>query len=147
MIASTEVAEVRVSLSDQELLQSGLNTSLENVSVNIRSEEMNEITWQGKVKQIEAQRDSRTLMNYVIIEVDQPFSQQQMALRFNTFVTVEFAGQKLFGVYPINREYLLLNNRIKLLDSQSKLMIQDLEQKLLFRSFYYSYHLLQCQQT
>ena len=127
MIASTEVAEIRVSLSDQELLQSGLNNSKENVTVKISSEELNDISWLGKVKQIEVQRDARTLMNYVIIEVERPFTQQQMALRFNTFVTVEFAGQKLLGVYPVNREFMLLNNRIKLLDSQSMLMIQDLE--------------------
>ncbi len=91
------------------------------------AEEINDMKWQGKVKQIEAQRDSRTLMNYVIIEVEQPFTQQEMALRFNTFVTVEFAGKLLLGVYPINREYMLLNNRIKLLDSDLKLVIQDVD--------------------
>ena len=127
MIASTEVAEIRVSLSDTQLMQSGLNNSVENVQVSINSQEINSITWQGKVKQIEAQRDSRTLMNYAIIEVLKPFTQQAMALRFNTFVTVEFAGEKLLNVYPINREYMLLNSRLKLLDSESKLDIYDVE--------------------
>jgi hypothetical protein len=127
MIASTEVAEIRVALSDQQLVQSGLNGSIENVQVSIGSEEINGIKWQGKVKQIEAQRDSRTLMNYVIIEVKQPFAQQEMALRFNTFVTVEFAGETLLGVYPINREFMLLNNRLKVVDSDMRLVIQDVE--------------------
>ena len=127
MIASTEVAEIRVALSDQQLVESGLNDSIGNVQVSIGSEEINGIKWQGKVKQIEAQRDSRTLMNYVIIEVEQPFLQQEMALRFNTFVTVEFAGETLLGVYPINREFMLLNNRLKVLDSDMRLVIQDVE--------------------
>jgi RND family efflux transporter MFP subunit len=112
MIASTEVAEIRVALSDKQLSQSGLNDSIENVQVSIGSEEINDIKWRGKVKQIEAQRDSRTLMNYVIVEVEQPFLQQKMALRFNTFVTVEFAGKKLLSVYQVDREWVLLDNKI-----------------------------------
>ena len=63
MIASTEVAEIRISLSDKQLSQSGLNYLVEVVQVSISSEEINDIKWQGKVKNIEAQRDSRTLMN------------------------------------------------------------------------------------
>ncbi len=126
-IASTEVAEIRVSLSDEQLIQSGLSDSSENTQVSINSEELKDIQWIGKVKQIEAQRDSRTLMNYVVIEIEQPFTQQEMALRFNTFVTVEFAGKNLVGVFPINREFMLLNNRIKLLDSELKLNIQDVK--------------------
>jgi len=126
-IASTEVAEIRVSLSDEQLIQSGLSDSIQNTQVSISSEELKDIQWIGKVKQIEAQRDSRTLMNYVIIEIEQPFTQQEMALRFNTFVTVEFAGKNLVGVFPINREFMLLNNRIKLLDSDLKLNIQEVK--------------------
>jgi len=127
MIASIEVAEIRVSLSDDQLIQSGLNNSLDDLKVRIKSEEVENIEWLGTVKHIEAQRDSRTLMNYVIIEVEQPFNQQQMALRFNTFVTVEFEGEKLLGVYPINRQYMLLNDRIKILDSEMKLVIQNVK--------------------
>ncbi|MFK8011845.1 MAG: efflux RND transporter periplasmic adaptor subunit [Marinicellaceae bacterium] len=126
-IASTEIAEIRVSLSDEQLIQSGLNQSFDNLQVTVRSEEIEGVEWQGKVKQIEAQRDSRTLMNYVVIEVNQPFKQQSMALRFNTFVTVRFAGNKLLNVFPINREYMLLNNKVKLLDPQSKLFIKQVE--------------------
>jgi len=126
-IASTEVAEIRVALTDVQLNQSGLNQSIENVWVDISSEETNEVIWQGKVKQIEAQRDARTLMNYMVIEVIHPFTQQATALRFNTFVSVEFAGNTLLGVYPINRQYMLLNNKVKILDSQLKLMIKPVE--------------------
>ncbi len=126
-IASTEVAEIRVALSDDQLVQSGLNDSLDNVHVSISSEETQNVHWQGLVKQIEAQRDARTLMNYVVIEVEDPFMQQQMALRFNTFVAVEFPGMTLKGIYPLNREYMLLNNRIKVLDSDSKLSIKSVD--------------------
>ena len=126
-IASTQTAEIRVALSDEQLNKSGLNTSIANIAVKIRSEETNNIQWQGRVAQIEAQRDARTLMNFVVIEVEQPFSQQSIPLRFNTFVEVEFNGQTLHSVYPMARNYMMLNHKVKILDSQLQLAIRSVE--------------------
>jgi len=126
-IASTQTAEIRVALSDQQLDKSGLNSSIDNITVKIRSEETHNIQWQGRVVQIEAQRDARTLMNFVVIEVQQPFSQQSIPLRFNTFVEVEFDGQTLHSVYALARNYMMLNHQVKILDSQSRLAIRSVE--------------------
>jgi len=128
-VASTEVAEIRVSLSDEQLIMSGLVNfdQTQNVSVVITSEEIGSQQWQGKLASIEAQRDARTLFNYAIIEVILPFTQNVSALRFNTFVDVQFQGQTLESVYPISRSYMMLENKLKLLDSQSKLLIKSVE--------------------
>lgn len=136
-IASTEIAEIRVALSDAQLSQSGLNQSIQDVLVKVTSEEIQGIQWQGRVAQIEAQRDARTLMNHVIVEIDQPFLQQSVPLRFNTFVSVEFAGIKLNAVYPLARNFMMLNNKVKVLDSQSKLLIKSVEVAYSNDEYYY----------
>ncbi|MEZ5497231.1 MAG: efflux RND transporter periplasmic adaptor subunit [Gammaproteobacteria bacterium] len=126
-IASIETAEIKIALSDEQMQNSRLNTLINEILVTITSEETNNNTWQGKVAHIEAQRDSRTLLNYAIIEVNQPFSQNDIPLRFNSFVNVEFAGKTLNSVYPVSRDYVLLGNKVYLLNSQSELEIKQLE--------------------
>lgn len=127
VIASTEAAEIRVSLTDVQLSESGLTASLIKPKVKISSEEIKQTQWLGVVAHVEAQRDARTLMNYVVIHVDHPFVQQDQALRFNTFVTVQFEGKVLQSVFPLQRNYLMLNDRIKVLDNNSKLLIKPVE--------------------
>ena len=126
-IASTEIAEIRVALSDKQLNSSGLNNSFDNIIVKISSEETSHVQWQGHVAQIEAQRDERTLMNFVVVEVREPFTQQAVPLRFNTFVEIEFDGETLHSVYPLARNYMMLGNKVKILNSQSQLVIRSVD--------------------
>ncbi|VAW40213.1 hypothetical protein MNBD_GAMMA01-222 [hydrothermal vent metagenome] len=126
-IASTKLAEIRVALSDQQLQMSGLNDMVDTLKVIITSEETKQVQWHGQVTHIESQRDVKTLMNYVVIEIEKPFSQQPTPLRFNTFVEVEFAGETLYSVYPLERSYMMLNNKVKILDSNSQLVIRSVE--------------------
>ncbi len=129
-VASTEVAEIRMSLSDEQLRNSGLDgfDGTQNVTVKISSEETPGVQWQGSIASIEAQRDAKTLFNYAVIEVSQPFSQQSTALRFNTFVTVKLDGKTLKQVYPIERGYVTLDNKVNIFIKKSP--IEDLVQHL-----------------
>lgn len=124
-MASTEVAEIRVPLSDQQLNSGGLYGTFSDIQVTIKSAEAPENQWIGKVSKIEAQRDAQTLMNFVVVAVDQPFAQQDVPLRFNTFVDVEFAGQTLKGVFPVSRHLMTLDQKIHVLDDESKLQIHE----------------------
>jgi RND family efflux transporter MFP subunit len=122
-LASTEVAEVRISLSDENMTLGGLNqfNAANTIPVDITSQEIPDVHWQGTVRSIEAQRDARTLFNYAIVEVNKPLSQQSKALRFNTFVNVALQGKTLQQVYPIERDFISLENQVKILSNDSKL--------------------------
>lgn len=126
-IASVEVAEIRVALTDEQLHFSHLIDMSDEVIVDISSDETEQSKWTGKVVEIEAQRDAKTLLNYVVINVDLPFSQNSTPLRFNTFVNVKFDGRKLQSVYPIDRNLVLLNDKINLLNKKSQLEIRPVE--------------------
>ncbi len=124
-MASTEVAEIRVSLSDEDLKAGGLYGPLSDIKVIIKSAEAPDNQWMGTVAQVEAQRDAQTLMNFVVVAVDQPFNQQDIPLRFNTFVDVEFEGQTLTGVLPLSRHLMTLDQQVHVLDQASTLQIHD----------------------
>ncbi|HPI97047.1 MAG TPA: efflux RND transporter periplasmic adaptor subunit [Gammaproteobacteria bacterium] len=113
-IASIETAEIKIALSDEQMQNIQLNTLNDEILVTITSEETNNNTWQGKVAHIEAQRDSRTLLNYAIIEVSQPFAQNDIPLRFNSFVNIEIAGGKIENVFKVSRENILLNKKVNI---------------------------------
>jgi len=127
-VASTEIAEVRISLSDEQMHNSGLDQfdAAQNIIVKISSDETKDMQWQGKVASIEAQRDAKTLFNYAIIEVAEPFKQQSIALRFNTFVNVSLEGRTLQQVYPLERGFITLEDKIKVLSPKSKLAYKDI---------------------
>ena len=126
-VASTETAEVRISLSDEQMHNSGLDQfdATQNIMVKISSDEVKGMQWQGKIASIEAQRDAKTLFNYAIVEVPQPFKQQNRALRFNTFVTVRLNGRTLQQVFPLERGYVTLEDKIKVLSPKSQLAYKD----------------------
>jgi RND family efflux transporter MFP subunit len=123
-IASTEIAEIRMSLSDEQLQLSGLAQfdGSQNVAVKISSEEAQGLQWQGKIVSIEAQRDAKTLFNFAIIEVAQPFKQQNTPLRFNTFVNITLNGKTLHQVYPLERAYITLENNVHVFSPQAQLL-------------------------
>ena len=138
-VASTQIAEIRMSLSDEQLRNSGLGEfdGSQNVIVEISSEETAGVKWQGTIAHIEAQRDAKTLFNYAVIEVEQPFTQQSTALRFNTFVNVKLDGETLKHVFPIERGYVTLDNKVKVLSPESKLNYKDVEIIYADEHYYY----------
>jgi RND family efflux transporter MFP subunit len=125
-IASTEFAEIRVSLSDKQLQQSGLVAG-EPVEVKVTVDEIDDIQWQGIVTHIEAQRDAQTLLNYAVVSIQNPFNQRIVPLRFNTYVELEFAGEVLNDVYPVERNYMMLNNKLRFLDANNKLRVRNVD--------------------
>lgn len=127
-VASTEIAEVRISLSDEQMHNSGLDQfdTTQNIAVKISSDETKDMQWQGEIVSIEAQRDVKTLFNYAIVEVVQPFKQQRTSLRFNTFVNVSLDGRTLQQVYPLERGFVTLEDKVKVLSEKSQLEYKDI---------------------
>jgi len=138
-VASTQQAEIRIALTDVQLQNSGINDleSIIDISAVIKSEEITATQWQAKVARIESQRDAKTLLNYVVIEIESPFSQQNKALRFNTFVSVTLKGKTLKQVYPIERGFVMLDDKVKILDEKSKLEIRQVEIAYSDSAYYY----------
>jgi len=128
-VASTEIAEVRMSLSDEQLHNSGLDQfdGSQNIQVRITNEEAVGSVWTGKIASIEAQRDARTLFNYAIVEIAQPFSQQAVPLRFNTFVNARLDGVTLRQVFPLERGNIMLDDKVKVLSPESVLEYKKVE--------------------
>lgn len=126
-IASTEISEIRMSLSDEQLHNSGLDRydGSQSIEVKITSEEAPNVQWLGTVASIEAQRDAKTLFNYVVVEVNQPFTQQAVPLRFNTFVNASLNGATLHQVYPVERGNITLDNKVKVLSPEFKLIYKE----------------------
>lgn len=128
-VASTEIVEIRLSLSDRQLHNSGLDKfdGSQNIVVKVTSEEVPNTQWLGKIASIESARDVQTLFNYVIIEIKQPFTQQNTPLRFNTFVNATLNGITLYQVYPIERGNIMPGDKVKVLSPQSLLIHKELE--------------------
>ncbi|MCF6319022.1 MAG: efflux RND transporter periplasmic adaptor subunit [Proteobacteria bacterium] len=128
-VASTEIIQIRLSLSDQQLHNSDLDKfdGSQNISVKITSEELPNTHWLGKIVSIEAARDVQTLFNYVIVEINQPFTQQNTPLRFNTFVNATLNGITLYQVYPVERGNIMPGDKVKLLSPQSLLAHKKVE--------------------
>lgn len=126
-IASVEVGEIRVALSDEQLKEGNLIHTDEKIEVQVASDEIPGVVWNGKVVQIEAQRDARTLLNNVVIDIKTPFEQQNVPLRFNTFVNVRFDGLVLKSVYPVDRNLVLLNDKMNFLNKESELEVRPVK--------------------
>lgn len=124
-IASAEVAEVRVSLSDEQISFIQKNNSSDQVTIS--SLEIGNTTWNGHIVNIESQRDARTLLNTAIINVPNPLTQNNIPLRFNSYVNIELKGNTLKNVFALSRNYIQLGDKVKVLDSDSKLQYRELE--------------------
>ena len=126
-VASTEMAELRISLSDEQIRNSGLLNfdASQHILVKINSEEAQDVQWVGKIASIEAQRDAKTLFNYAVVEIERPFDQQVVPLRFNTFVTASMNGETLHQVYLIERGNIMHDNKVKIFSSSSTLAYKE----------------------
>ncbi len=90
-IAGTEVGEVRLPLSNSDINKLNLNNlplDQEALAVTFMDDQGQVIT-SGYIKRLESSKDSRTLMNYAVAEIQQPFADN---LLFNTFLQAKITG-------------------------------------------------------
>lgn len=110
-IAGTEVGEVRLPLTNQDLDKLNLkDRDLLNqpLAVTFADDQGQTIT-SGQIKRLEASKDARTLMNYAVAEISQPFEHD---LLFNTFLKAEISGGTYANVYAIPAAWMMPNDQL-----------------------------------
>jgi len=130
-VLGTDVAEVRLPVADNQiqfLLNSGVNAEV------ILSSDFagKQVQWSATIARSEGVVDDKSRMTYLVAEVTDPYGisgnseANQTNLRFGSYVTANILGIELTKATSIPR-YLVQNNRVAVLNSESKLEYVDVE--------------------
>ncbi|MCX7554356.1 efflux RND transporter periplasmic adaptor subunit [Marinicella sp. S1101] len=124
MLAGTEVGEVRLPLSNSDISKLNLkNRDLTEQPLSVVFSDDTGQQIQGTIKRLEAQKDSRTLMNYAVAEINQPFAEN---ILFNTFLQAEITGSTYQDVYAIPSAWMMPNDQVAIY-ADDKLTIKSLD--------------------
>ncbi len=112
-LAGTEVGEVRLPLSNSDLNKLNLiSTSLTENPLPVRfMNDQGQILTIGQIKRLESSKDSRTLMNYAVAEIERPFAGN---ILFNTFLSAKITGSEYNGVIAIPNSWMMPNDQVAL---------------------------------
>jgi RND family efflux transporter MFP subunit len=130
-LLGTDVAEVRLPVADNEL--QFLTEHGESAQVNlIGTYAGKNVIWQAKIARSEGVIDSQSRMSYLVAEVKDPYglnnkvnSSMKSPIRFGSYVTAEILGVSLASAAVVPR-YLVDNERVAILDANSKLHYADI---------------------
>ncbi|MFB0980321.1 MAG: efflux RND transporter periplasmic adaptor subunit [Alteromonadaceae bacterium] len=130
-LLGTDVAEVRLPVADNEL--QFLTEHGESAQVNlIGTYAGKNVIWQAKIARSEGVIDSQSRMSYLVAEVKDPYdlnnkvnSSMKSPIRFGSYVTAEILGVSLASAAVVPR-YLVDNERVAILDANSKLSYVDI---------------------
>ncbi|MBU2924076.1 efflux RND transporter periplasmic adaptor subunit [Colwellia sp. 4_MG-2023] len=129
MLLGTAIAEVRLPVADnqlQYLIDQGLQSTV-NLSGTFAGEE---IQWQAKIVRSEGVVDDNSRMTYLVAEIQDPYylnhsnKEHDLPLRFGSYVTAKILGINIEHA-SIVPQYLVVNEQVALLDSESKLHYAD----------------------
>ncbi|NQZ21684.1 MAG: efflux RND transporter periplasmic adaptor subunit [Colwellia sp.] len=130
-LLGTDVAEIRLPVADNQL--QFLEAQGENAQVDlIGTYAGKNVTWQAKIARSEGVIDSKSRMSYLVAEINDPYglkanfnSSKQNPVRFGSYVTANILGVSLESAAVLPR-YLVDNNRVAILDADSKLHYADI---------------------
>ena len=130
-LLGTEIAEVRLPVADNQL-QFLINQG-ENAKVNLIGTYAGiDTTWQAKVARGEGVIDNKSRMSYLVAEIKDPYSlstssaEKKTPLRYGSYVNANILGLELTQATKLPR-YLVINNKVAILDEESKLHYVDIE--------------------
>lgn len=124
-IVSTDIAEVRLPVADNEL-QYLINYGEKSqviVSATLAGKPQQ---WPGVVVRNEGVIDDRSHMNYLVVQIKDPYqlkSKNNEKLRFGTYVTALITGKKVASIEVIDR-HLITNSKVAVVNSQGELSFQ-----------------------
>jgi len=131
---STDIAEVRLPLPDEELafLQLPLNgatiagTSAPRAILRARFAG-GDHQWESTIVRTEGELDPQTRMINVIARVEAPYetSGERPPLAIGLFVEAEILGRKIDNVYVIPRSALQANDQVYVINEQNRLEFRD----------------------
>lgn len=136
VIAGTDTGEVRLPLSNEEvnklnLLSRSLNTN--PLAVEFENDSGDQVAT-GLIRRLEAAKDSRTLMNYAVAEIDQPFAQ---GLRINGFLKAHITGNTYDDVYAIPSAWMMPNDQLAVYAPGDQLSIKTVQVKYKTNDYFY----------
>ena len=131
---ATDVAEVRLPLTDEDLAFVELPDTAGNVAgptVVLRGRQRGEVvSWRGRIVRTEGVIDEATRVSYVIAAVEDPYAldaldSSRMPLRVGTFVSAEIEGTTVDNVIPIPRSAVRGNGQVVVVTEEDRIEIRD----------------------
>lgn len=128
-LLGTAIAEVRLPVADNQLeflieQGEGADVDLSGTFAGI------ETIWPAKIIRNEGVIDSKSRMNYLVAEINDPYALLEnnnvTPLRFGSYVTANIVGLEVAQAASVPR-YLVQNSRVALLDTDSKLHYSEVK--------------------
>lgn len=142
-VFSTDIAEVRMPLSDQELAYVALpgeasGNAEVKLSARVRGQDSD---WRGELARSEGVLDEQRRVMYVVAEVKDPYLRQDAAqgtpLRFGQFVTAEIQGTRGSDIVVLPRNVLRLDGTVLTVDRTNTLRIRSVDVQRADEQFVY----------
>ena len=130
-LLGTETAEVRLPVADNQL-QYLINQGEQAVVNLVGTYAGIDTTWQARIARGEGVIDNKSRMSYLVAEIKDPYSLSTSAdnkktpLRYGSYVNANILGLELAQATKLPR-YLVINNKVAVLDDESKLHYVDIE--------------------
>ncbi len=125
MIAGTQVGEVRLPLTNNEIGKLNLKDRdlvAQPLTVTFIDDSGSQV--EGLIKRLESEKDSRTLMNYAVAEIEQPFAQN---ILFNTFLQAQITGSSYNNIFAIPSAWMMPEDQIAVYAQGDQLAIKNLK--------------------
>ncbi len=138
MIFGTDVAEVRLPLTDNDLayiqlpnpfLQPGQGSSAYpevELTALVAGQQQR---WTGHIVRTEGVLDDRSRVIYAVAQIDDPYQRRQQianSLRFGRFVEANIHGIQSSSVAILPRHLLLSGNRVLVVDTENQLQLRNI---------------------
>ena len=133
-IFSTDVAEVRLPLTNSDLSILNINAGVEaqntvTLTANVAGQQR---SWQGKLVRSEGVMDSGSRVMFAIVEILDPYIRKattvhDTALRFGQFVQAVVSGTKTEEVVVLPRNLLRLDNTVITITDDREIEIKNVE--------------------
>jgi len=130
MLLGTAIAEVRLPVADNQL--QFLIDQGQQAKVNLTGTYAGkEIQWQAEIARSEGVIDNKSRMSYLVAEIHDPYHLKNSKvgngnpLRFGSYVQANILGVEVANASIVPR-YLVVNNRVAVLDNESKLHYADI---------------------
>lgn len=124
-VLGTAIAQVRLPVADNQL--QFLIDEGQQAKVNLTGKYAGkDIQWQAEIARSEGVVDNKSRMSYLVAEIQDPYrlnnhnAENDMPLRFGSYVQAKILGVEVANASIVPR-YLVVNNRVAILDNESKL--------------------------
>ncbi|MDF2177225.1 efflux RND transporter periplasmic adaptor subunit [Aliiglaciecola sp. CAU 1673] len=142
VIYGTEVAEVRLPLSDNDLAYLELPSAEGEASVVLSAKVAGQqMQWSGKLVRNEGVVDQQSRVIYAVVEVPDPYarnaSSNHLPLKFGRFVKAEIQGNHAEDMVVLPRSVLRLDGSVLVVDTERKLRIREVQVQKADEKFVY----------